>query len=75
MSDAGGDIIIKGGSVQLLFDRTLYQSDPSDMSRHSSASMEIRRIRVVDEKGDSVFDSGDHTEALKWKIEVSCGHK
>jgi hypothetical protein len=70
MSDAGGDIIIKGSSVHIHFNATLYQRDPSDPSKYSNPIRKISRIIIRDENDVMKFDSGDHPIGLKWTIEV-----
>lgn len=72
MSEASGDIIIKGGSVQILFDRALYQQDPSDPKKYSHQGRKIERITIMDEMGSPMFTSGDHPDGLKWTIEIRC---
>lgn len=72
MSDSGGDIIIKGGSVQLHFDSAQYTKDPSDPRKHSNLNKRITRIVIDDGAGGIQYDSGDHPDALKWTIKVLC---
>jgi hypothetical protein len=72
MSDASGDIIIKGGSVQIHFDGSLYQKDPSDPRKFSHSDRKIQRIIIDDENGKMQFDSGDHPDGLKYTIRVLC---
>ena len=72
MSDAGGDIIIKGGSVQVHFDGSLYVQDSSDPRKHSSAKKKIQRIKIVDDTGRMLYDSGEHPDGLRWTVQVLC---
>jgi hypothetical protein len=67
----GGDIIIKGGSVELFFDEGIYTKDPADPKRHENANRTITRIRILDEKNSPVYDSGDNPAGLKWTVTVS----
>jgi hypothetical protein len=70
MGDGGGDIIIKGSSVHLSFDSDIYQKDPADPGSYKNDTRKITRVRVEDETGKSLYDSGDN-DGLKWKITVS----
>ncbi len=72
MSDAGGDIIIKGGSVEVYFDGILYQKDPSDSRKHSNSLKKIDRIKIKDETGVIKYDSGDHPDGFRGTITVLC---
>ena len=67
----GGDIIIKGGSVHVSFDSALYQKDPGDPGTHKHHTRKITRVRVEDENGKSLYDSGHYDDGLKWKVTVS----
>ena len=71
MGDGGGDIIIKGGSVDLQFDDTLYKKNPGDPKKHENATRKITRIVVLDDKGGEVFNSGDYPGGLKWTVTVT----
>lgn len=71
MADGGGEIIIKGGSVNVQFDDSVYKKDPSDPKKHENANRKITRIVVVDENGGERFNSGDSPSGLKWTIAVS----
>jgi hypothetical protein len=70
MGDSGTDIIVKGGSVQLLFDTALYQPDPNDPNRRHHDDRKITRIRVEDRDGTSLFDKSSD-EGLMWTVTVS----
>ncbi|HEV7743565.1 MAG TPA: hypothetical protein VGO56_01095 [Pyrinomonadaceae bacterium] len=69
--DSSGSIIIKGGSVELSFDGTLYLKESGTAGPHKHATRKITRIQVDDESGKSQFDSGTNDEGLKWTIKVS----
>lgn len=71
MSDGGGDIIIKGGSVNVQFDDSLYRKDPNDPKKHDNANRKITRIVIVDENDAEQYNSGDSPNGLKWTITVS----
>ena len=71
MSDGGGDIIIKGGSVDLDFDDSIFRKDPGDPKKHENANRTITKITIVDENNNPIYDSGDQPSGLKWKVTVS----
>ncbi len=61
----GGDIIIKGGSVELDFNDDYY---PKDTLRRNE-KQKITRIQIT---GDVKYDSNDHPEGLHCDITVTC---
>ena len=67
----GGDIIIKGGSVEISFDGSLYLKETPDANTHKHQTRKITRVQVTDESGASKYDSGTDKNGLKWKIRVS----
>ena len=69
MSDQGGDIIIKGGSVDLNFDEGTYVKDPKDPRSHKNANKRITRVVIT---GDIGFDSGDYPDGLRCTITTIC---
>ncbi|HLN97654.1 MAG TPA: hypothetical protein VK208_04265 [Pyrinomonadaceae bacterium] len=71
MGDGGADIIIKGGSVELDYDDTLYPKRPGDPKKHDNRDRRITNIRILDENGREVFNSGDHQGGLKWEVRVT----
>jgi hypothetical protein len=71
MGDTGTDIIIKGGSVEVSFNGTVYQKEPGDPKRHRNTDRRITRVRVEDENQQSLFDSDTNDEGLMWTITVS----
>jgi hypothetical protein len=72
MADGGGGaIIIKGGSVQISFDGSLYTKESPDPNSHKHQTRKITRVQVTDENGGSQFDSGTDKDGLKWTISVS----
>lgn len=68
MGESGNDIIIKGGSVELQFDETLYSKTGDPKVRKSSKNI----TQVVISGGGLTFDSGVHPEGLKCTIKVVC---
>lgn len=71
MSDGSGEIIIKGGSVDLQFNESVYKKNPNDPKKHENADRKITGIVIVDENGAEQFNSGDKPNGLKWTITVS----
>lgn len=71
MSDPGdgGVIIIKGGSVDLNYDESIYAKDPLDPKSHRNQNMKITRV-VID--GDITYDSGDFKDGLSCTITTTC---
>ncbi len=69
MSDGGGDIIIKGGSVDINYDENIYQKDPLDPKSHKNANKKITRVVI---SGDISFDSGEFNDGLRCTITTTC---
>lgn len=67
----GEDIIIKGGSVELNFDDSLYGKNPNDPNKHENANRKISKIVIVDENGTEKYNSGDSSNGLKWTVTIS----
>lgn len=67
MSDPGegGIIIIKGGSVDLDYDETVFAKNPADPRSHRNPNKKITRVVIT---GDITYDSGDHPEGLRCTI-------
>jgi hypothetical protein len=68
MGSGSGDIIIKGGSVEVVFDGLLYPVDLQDPVSHKNANRKITRIVIT---GDVSFDSGVHPEGLRCEVRAS----
>ena len=66
----GSDIIIKGGSVNIQYDDSLYLKEGS--WNHISLDKTMTRITIVDENGRSIYDSGENLAGLKWEIRAFC---
>ena len=65
----GGDIIIKGGSCDLIFDDSIYPKDPSDPRKHKNKNNQtVTRVVIT---GDITFDSGDHPSGLTCEINTT----
>jgi len=62
-----GDIIIKGGSVDLNYDESLYPKDPKDPNSHKNENRKITRVVIT---GEIIFDSGDHPEGLRCDVKA-----
>ena len=71
MSDPGngGVIIIKGGSVALEYDESVYVKDPADPRSHKNSSKKITRVVIT---GDISYDSGEHPGGLRCTITTTC---
>lgn len=65
----GGEIIIKGGSVELEYDGDTYTQDPSDPRKHKNPNKKITRVTIT---GDISFDSGERPEGIKCSISTIC---
>jgi hypothetical protein len=52
-----GDIIVKGGSVEITFDTTALTKDNNDPQKHSHGSMKMTRVRVLSESEEYLYDS------------------
>ncbi len=65
----GDDIIIRGGSVELEYDSSVYSKNSNDPRRHQSSGKKITRIVIT---GDINFDSEDHPAGLKCEVRASC---
>jgi len=76
MSDGSGDIIIKGGSCELVFDHDAFVKDDNDHKKRKHASAKIKRIVITGEGSfkDFDFDSKDHPDkdGFKGTIRVIC---
>lgn len=66
----GSDIIIKGGSVELHYDESLYQKEGAGPRKHPGKK--IIRITVVDEYGKTQYDSEEKDDGYKWEIRAHC---
>ncbi len=76
MSDGSGEIIIKGGSVQVILDTGLFVKEAdTDPASHKHDTRKITRVTVEDENEKLQFDSGLSDEGLKWTITVSTSDK
>jgi hypothetical protein len=65
----GGIIIIKGGSVDLDYDESIYPKDPNDPKKHKNDNRKVTRILVQDEHDVTKYDSNGENP-LKWKVTV-----
>ena len=70
MGEGSGDIIIKGGSVDVNFNDTLYKKDPADPRKHENLNRKITRITIVDDNKQTMYDREDDN-GLTWTITVS----
>jgi hypothetical protein len=67
----GGAIIIKCGSVELIFDNTLYTQRTTDPSSYKNDYRKIINVQVQDGEGKLRYDSGANEDGLDWTITVS----
>jgi hypothetical protein len=67
MSGGTGDIIIKGGSVELSFAESLYPKT-NDPLVYGNAGRKITRVVIT---GEITFDSGDHPEGLRCEVKAT----
>ncbi|MEP6742179.1 MAG: hypothetical protein ABJB61_06735 [bacterium] len=65
----GGDIIIRGGSVDLDYDETVYPKDPGNPKKHKNQTKKVTRVLIT---GEISFDSGDHPNGLNCEITAFC---
>lgn len=62
----GGDIIIRGGSCNLIFNDSIYPADPGDPGSHKNKdNQKVTRVIIT---GDISYDSGDHPNGLTCEI-------
>jgi hypothetical protein len=65
----GNDIIIKGGSVDLDYDESIYAKDPKEPRNHRNPDKKITRVVIT---GDINYDSNDYPAGIRCEIKVSC---
>lgn len=63
----GNDIIIKGGSVDLIFDDAVFP--PAGKGSHIARYLNLKRIVVTNQSGQTVYDSGSE-DIRGWMISV-----
>lgn len=67
MSGGSGDIIIKGGSVELTFNESIYPKT-ADPAVYRNDDRKITRIVIT---GEISFDSGAHAEGLTCEVKAT----
>lgn len=65
----GSDIIIKSGSVEVVYEDSVYPQDPTNPNRHGNENKKITRVVIT---GDLSFDSGEKPQGWGCEITVSC---
>ncbi len=68
----GGEIIIKGGSVKVVYNDGIYPQDSANPNEHKNAKNKITRVLITDDDDGVVFDSGDHPGGLNWEVTAFC---
>jgi hypothetical protein len=70
----GGDIIIKGGSVDIDYDDNVYKKESTKPRNHLAKDQAITRVTVEDVGGGSKYDSDTESGAdpSRWKVTVYC---
>jgi hypothetical protein len=72
----GGEIIIKGGSVEVEYDGNTYVQDPTNPRKHQNPNKKITKVVITDLTNPArpvvVYDSGDNPGGLKWEIRTTC---
>lgn len=69
----GGDIIIKGGSVDIDYDDAVYPPESGKPRNHKSRDKTITRVTVADEGNALRYDSDkDGATPGAWTITVYC---
>ena len=70
----GGDIIIKGGSVDIDFDDNVYKKEATKPRNHQARDQAITRVTVEDAGGGPIYDSDDEAGAdtSRWTVTVYC---
>jgi hypothetical protein len=66
----GGDIIIKGGSVDIQYDDSLYVKEGE--WNHINLNKRITRITITDENEKLLYDSDVNSNGLRWEIKAHC---
>ena len=69
----GGDIIIKGGSVDIDFDDEKYPKEPDKPRNHKGNDLKITRVTVEDENNTMKYDSNTASaDPTRWTVHVYC---
>ncbi|HYJ84735.1 MAG TPA: hypothetical protein VEW46_01605 [Pyrinomonadaceae bacterium] len=73
MSDTTGDIIIKGGSVELIYDPLTYTKDVgTDNKVWKNVNKKIVQIIITDDNDETVYDSGEQLPGLNYTVKARC---
>ena len=68
MGEGSGEIIIKGGSVELSFDDGIYQRVLNDPGAYRNQNRQITRVLVEDQEGKVHLDSSEKVGL--WRITI-----
>ncbi len=64
--DGGGDIVIRGGSCELIYNDGKYPRDPANPNKHKN--IENQKVVRVIITGEISFDTGDHPDGMTCEI-------
>lgn len=68
MGEGSGEIIIKGGSVELNFDDGIYQRVLNDPGAYRNQNRQITRVLVEDQEGKVHLDSSENVGL--WRVTI-----
>ena len=67
----GGDIIIKGGTIEIDFDGAVYKKDGANPRKHKAGDRKLARIVLQDEHDVVKYDTTAEGEnPVKWTVTV-----
>jgi hypothetical protein len=69
MSD-GGEIVIKGGSVEITFNADEFVKDTNDHKLHRHDGLKMINITVEDESGKELWSSETNEGGLKHRVRI-----
>jgi len=72
MGDTSSDIIIKGGSVELVFDDTIYSKETNDPKMRKARDMKITQVIITG--GGMDWTSPEFPQGSNCTIRIVCKH-
>jgi hypothetical protein len=73
MSDTSSDIVIKGGSVELIYSPNTYTLDLlADPKTWKNLDKKIIQVVITNDNNGIEYDSGEDLEGLKFTIKARC---